>query len=581
MITGHCNAAWLYDERACEKAWNDWGNYWALYTEELLRRLGAGPRAISREQLPEVLSSLASLVLPASFSSPLSSGELELLERWVQAGGVLVVLATLGAESLCGVTPVGSIEQSGGPFSPTCLLEYTPRVREELGLDRRFLSPIIAPGRQVTPNTDAQLMGVLRDLRSGAELGAGLVLRRIGRGWTCYWAFDLAQAAWTAHQGRPVYVDRDGLGYLRTTCSMLLGDADWDLPHIDLMLFVLREVLRLSGQVFVEALPPVEGRPADCLLCWGGDEEGAKGTAAWASNWMAGRGLPYHVNVMPDAQGTFACTPQEADDIRARGHEVSLHLNLMDGRKHPSGFTQEDIGQQVESFVRHFGFVPNTVVFHWVRWYGWTEPAQWLAELGVRGDNSKHNVPAFKLNPTNTLGYAFGTSFPYHAWTDWHSGNCRLDFVFQPITAYECGYDRETDTTDFAALHQALRQARQWGLTTELFYHSVNLTWYPSCRRAVEEVQRWLAEEGVRAVHMGNDRLTNWWAAREGVEVVAERRDGGMVVTTDCSWPDGCTLRLPGSWQARDMQAVRGKDGRWTFLAVGRGHTTVAITPHL
>ncbi len=574
------SVAWVYDEDAHSAARGRWRNFWALYTEELLWRLGVKPLRVERSRLDDALRpELAALVIPAGIDGELTADELATLERWVSAGGTLVAFAAPGVERLFGGRVARELSQPGDEFSASAVIEYIGRGRQWTRLERTeaVRSPVISPLRVVEASA-AETLAFALPVDGGESLGPAVQLARLGRGLVCYLAFDLAQCAWATMQGRPVYFDRDGDGYMRVVDAIILGDFDLHFPHVDLTLYVVREVLGMAGVPLVDPLPPLDGRPADCLIYIGGDEEGAKGTANWASRWMARRGLPYHVNIMPDAEGNFACTPAEVEEIRARGHEVSLHFNMMDGFAHPSPYTEDDVRRQFEWFVSRFGFVPNTVVFHWVRWTGWAEPAQWLARLGIRGDNSRLHVPG--LNPTDRHGYAFGTSLPYRPWTDWHDGNRRLDFVFQPITAYEVGYRREDQSNDFTELELALEHAIRWRTALNLFYHSVHITWSPACRRAIEHVQQWLEERGVRAVLCGNDRLTDWWNAREQIEVAAETRadgeEGQMRVSVQCPWPDGCTVRVRQPWRPADeTNAVR--DGDWWLVACGEGKSVVVF----
>ncbi|MBC7287650.1 MAG: hypothetical protein H5T86_06305 [Armatimonadetes bacterium] len=571
--------AWVYDELAHEAARDDWRNFWSLYVEELLPRLGLlRPQRIQRSQLAAALSPrLSALIIPRGLSAPLTDEELAALERWVRAGGMAICLAAPGAEQLIGGEVQQQVEQPGDEFSASALIEYLGRGRRWACLEpgENVRSPVISPLRIVSAPTAETLAFAVPIGGEGPSLGPAISLARLGEGWVSYWAFDLAQCAWAAMQGRPVYFDRDGDGYLRTVDAIILGEFDLHYPHVDLLLYMLRGLLGLAGLSMIDVMPPLDGQPADCLIYIGGDEEAAKGTAAWASRWMSRRGLPYHVNILPDPQGNFACTAAEVEEIRGRGHEVSLHFNMMDGFTHPSPFSEEDVRRQVEWFRARFGFTPNTVVFHWVRWVGWAEPAVWMASCGIRGDNSRLHVPGPGLNPTNRLGYGFGTALPYRPWTDWHDGNRRLDIVYQPITAYEVGYNREDESNDYSEQNLALEHAVKWRTMLNLFYHSVLITWSPACRRAIEHAQQWLEERAVRAVLVGNDRLTDWWNAREQIEVASEGDRHSVSILVNCPWPDGCVLRVPCAWRA-DVEGVK-SDGDWLLVPCGQGKTVIAL----
>lgn len=594
--TLHLAVGWMYDEQAHEAARDEWRNFWSLYVEELLKRLGfLMPVQIHRADLarhlgpPELSLSgvLRALVIPRGVDGGLRDEEIAAIGEWVSAGGVAICFATPGAEKLAGGEIVAEVEQPGDEFSVTAVMEYVGRGRQWTGLtaEENVRSPVVSPLRVITA-PGAETLAILRRPDGGEAIGPGVSLARVGNGLVAYWAFDLAQCAWAVMQGRPVYFDRDGDGYMRTVDAIVIGDHDLGYPHVDLMGMILRELVGVAGVPLADPLPPLEGRPADCLVYIGGDEEGAKGTANWASRWMARRGLPYHVNIMPDAEGNFACSPAEVEEIRSRGHEVSLHFNFMDGFAHPSPFTEEDIRRQVGWFQDRFGFVPTTVVMHWVRWTGWAEPAQWMEGCGIRGDNSRLHVPG--LNPRDRYGYAFGTAMPYRAWTDWHDGNRRLRFVFQPITAYETGYWTDDETNDFTRLEQALGNARRWRTMVNLFYHSVNITWHPSCRRAIEHAARWLEERRVRALLCGNDWLTEWWFEREAVELVPwlREKDGLVEVIVHAPGPRGVVVWLPRGWQpapktADEQELVAAGElwGQWQLVALPHGVSHLWLRP--
>jgi hypothetical protein len=53
----------------------------------------------------------------------------------------------------------------------------------------------------------------------------------------------------------------------------------------------------------------------------------------------------------------------------------------------------------------------------------------------------------------NFLGFSFGTAFPFWFHDDWRGRNRRIDFLEQPVAAYECGYVGR-ERTDFPTVHK-------------------------------------------------------------------------------------------------------------------------------
>ncbi|MCD6350886.1 MAG: hypothetical protein J7M26_02095, partial [Armatimonadetes bacterium] len=215
-----CPVGWVFDEAACQRAWDDGRNFWSLYIEELLRRLGLTPQRVPRRELAANLAGHRSLVLPAGLADSLNPDELAALEGWVRAGGLLISFAAPGSEGLGGVALQGAAEQPDGDFSASATMTFTPPAQALLDLDHETPASVFSPVRYVTAEADLTILAELH-ARDGSALGPAISFRRLGEGWVCYWAFDLAQTAWVVQQGRPVYEDHVGDGYLRATDGII------------------------------------------------------------------------------------------------------------------------------------------------------------------------------------------------------------------------------------------------------------------------------------------------------------------------------------------------------------------------
>lgn len=568
-------------------------NYWHAYTTEICDQMGLTVARLKRRQLrPEALGEYTVLILPDLAGKYLTTAEKHALRTWVEAGGLLIGFATQGLGDLFGVTVEDELPQPDDPFSLVATLRY---------VDLALARPLLPPDEADTPLPVAAPVLLLRARGECRELArlvslAGrdlrrpaITLRAVGQGEALFFAFDLAHSVWAMHHGRPIVTDYDGDGYYRVSDAMILRPFPTDLPYADLLLFLLREVIGRRGQPFLYPLPPVPetGAIPDALFHWGGDDEGASGQQLPASDFLHELGLPYHLNLMPDAQGRFALSREEFAQFRANGHEPSLHFNFISGREHPYPFTRQDLQEQVNWYDAAFGEKPLATVFHWTLWHGWSEPAEWLAGLGILADNSRFHRYSPPLNPVNAVGFGFGTSYPYHFHSDWRKENERLRFLGLPITAYECGYTRDCEALQTGPLQRALDLAARWHLTMNLFYHSVCLTGFPQCRAAIRWGLEYLAQRGIVALHMGQDELTRWWLARSGSCVAeVERTEEGLECEVTTTWPGGCVLQL--RWESETAAAtVEGEvrpglirdesAGRWLYVSLPAGKKRVTI----
>jgi hypothetical protein len=566
-------------------------NYWPTYTAEICDQLGLKAVPWQRPDWLAELAQTAVLILPDLPADYLTAEEQVALREWVQAGGLLIGFATGGLDDLFGIEIEDSLPQAPDAFSLVAVLRF---VEPELA------RPLLPPAEVDTPvpvASPVQLLRAAEDCRevlrlvslTGEDLRRPAVtLREVGQGQALYCAFDVAHSVWAMHHGRPITGDRDGDGKLRMSDAMILQPFSTGLPYADLLVMVLRNVIARRGVPFLYALPPLpdSGAVPDALFHWGGDDEGAAGQQIPASDFMRELGLPYHFNIMPDATGKFALSQEEFARIKANGHEPSLHFNFIEGCKHPYAFTREDIHRQVGWYRQAFSETPVCSVFHWTTWTGWSEPAVWMAECGLLSDNSRIHQPSPPTNPINLVGFGFGTSYPFHFYHDWRENNQRIRFLGVPITAYEPGYWRDTEVLDTRPFQRAIDLACRWHLTMNMFFHPVCIYGFPQCREAIRWGLAALAEQGVVALHMGNDELTHWWLARSDTRLTAAEEGGVLHCEVECPWASGCVLQL--YWPAEGVTVtVDGEPaegllreewgGRWLYVAVPAGSHRVEL----
>ncbi len=365
-----------------------------------------------------------------------SVGAAKEIAAWVEAGGTLLGFATTGLDDLFGNTFHSETPQRDKGFAVTGLVKLrehalTTPVCSPFFVDKPL--PVFGPVRKVNSQTSEPLADLL-SVRSAETIFPAVTHRPLGQGHAFYFAFDVAQTMWVLHKGRPIDGDYDLDGYLRLSDAIALGDLPLDVPYADELLFLLQNMIHAAGVPLVHQLPPLDGKPADLVVFFGGDDEGlSDGSQVLASDFMKSRGLPYHINILPFPDGHFGLTVEEFEHIVANGHEPSIHYNFIEGFDHPTGFTQEDVQRQWDCYMQTFGREPVASVIHWCRWIGWAEPARWMMEAGGRADNSRIGVSSPPLNPVNNIGFAFGTALPNYYYDDWRGENRRIDFLAEPI----------------------------------------------------------------------------------------------------------------------------------------------------
>ncbi len=593
MATLKAAIYWDDDLRALANAAG--ANYWHVYTREICEQMGLCPVQLPRRDLnSEGLGELKVLILPDLSGKYLSVGEKSALRQWVHAGGLLIGLATEGLGDLFGIAVDGEIPQSDDCYSLSAALRFT---------DPNLARPLLPPGEEDAPipiAAPARLLRASADCRELARLVSlagrdlrrpAVTLRSVGKGQALYFAFHLAQSIWVMHHGRPILDDYDGDGKLRSSDAMILRPFPTSLPYADLLVMLLRNAIGHCGLPFIHALPPLPetGEVPDALFHWGGDDEALAGQQLPASEFMRELGLPYHINIMARPGEGFSLTKAEYEQLKANGHEPSLHFNFIDGVEHPYSFTRQDIQKQVDEYVASFGELPVCTVFHWTVWNLWSEPAEWMASCGLLGDNSHVHQPCPPSNPINIVGFGFGTSYPYHYYHDWRKENDRIRFLELPITAYECGYWQHTEELDLKPLHRAIDLARYWHLTMNMFYHPVLIYQFPQCREAIKAGLNYMRRLGLRPLHMGNDRLTRWWLARSESSILDAALDAdGRRMTVHSEWPEGMVVQAlvdsPRAQATVDGQprpmVVREEHGAcWLYVSVPQGTHEVRISP--
>lgn len=567
-------AGLLLDEE-CRIAANSVGlNYWWVYMIETLDRLGLTAAVLSTSDLTSQLADLSVLFIGAAEEARLSDAQIQMIDSWVKAGGVLVASGSSRLDSTMG-NQYAHLDPSAGEFAVSC--EFTLR---ETAFSQGIQTPLhpdspmiaIGPVRWVRPVFSTAI----------ADNGGDAVItaRGYGKGWAFYFGFNLGQTFWVIQQGRPVDQDYDGDGYLRSGDAMVIGGREPEVPYTDQILFLLRNMIAVRPHPLVHQLPAVGDLIPDMLLFYGGDDEAGSGIQVAAAEFMHSRGLPYHINALP-YNGGFGLTPAEMAYCESLGTELSIHYDFVYGYYPVGNFTKADVDYQTNLFINYFGKTPVSSVNHWTTWIGWHEPALWMMEAGLKGDNGRFCVQLTSSNPTNVIGHAFGTAFPYHFWTDHADGNRRLDFVEMPISGYELGY--QGDWRDPASVYRAVYLAQYYNYTFSFFYHPVYIAVYPACRDAIDTILDLADHYGLRALHTTPDNLALWWMDRSEISIANVQFSANRLEFDSCKPSAGdYVVRIPmGGYEAVDVpypHRVEERFGvKWLMIALQGGSTRVEL----
>lgn len=564
-------AGYTYDESLKRRVNAAGSNYWWAYIEEILERLGLCADRIGFESLSCRLSDCSLLFLGGGDSMPVADE----LARWVESGGVLIACNQDCLDDLCGNRFAEFVPQRGGEFSIGG--EFTLRQTE-------FSAGIHAPLHPDAPLLAASALRLVDPVDSLAVAESGghalVTARKVGAGWAFYIGFDIAQTFWVIQQGRPVDCDHDGDGYWRTADAIVTAEYEPEIAYTDELLLLLQNIVSVQPLPLVHRLPPLDDRIPDALFYYNGDDEGLVGDQLPAAHFMAEHGLPYHMNCMAKC-GRFGIGPDEIAELDRLGTELSVHYDFMDGFDHPGGFKRDDVARQTREFAEHFGRCPIASVNHWCRWTGWAEPAAWMSDAGVSADGSFIGVQFLSNNPTNNLGFLFGTSYPFHFWTDHTEGNRRLDFLELPCAAYEIGYSG--DNIDTAKLQLALNAAVHYQSAMVFFYHPIYIARYPACREAIVRLLAMIEERGLVIAHSAPDAVTRWWNARTDIRITDVETDS-MRVRFKASAPSGVVFiaSVPlGSRRSartdRPHQIVEKFGRRWLYAVIDGGESVVEI----
>ncbi len=562
--------AYVYDSDLRERANQNRENYWYEYIREINEQLGLRSVQISRQILKDSvrLNEISILFIGDLMTNNITEGVAENLDEYVKNGGVLIGFSTQGLDDIFGNRCDSICQQLDDDYTIAGYFDLLPDpltvgIHSELSPHQKLL--IFSDIRQIVPQ-ESQALSRLYDVNGMDTNYSAITQRNYGTGQAYYFAFNVPKTIWILHQGRPVTDDLDNDGKYRARELQVIGDNARDVLYADEILFLIQNMIGKKPQPFIYQIPPKRRRNTDseesedvnaipdALFYWGGDDESAKnGIQLRASEWMKEKGLPYHINVM-GINGEFGLTVEDAEKIRQNEHEISLHYNFVNYEDYPQPypFTEEDVKKQAEAFYQKFGFYQICSVNHSGCWIDWEKPAEWMLAYGGKADNSfipgLHPLPAPMTNAP-FVGFGFGTSYPFYFYADFEGKNARINFLEEPVTAYEIGHRGsigDKETIDFEQIHTTIDLTAKYHLLMNMFYHPVYISDYPLCQAAISEFLRYIEEQNIIAIHFGNDALWKWWDARSRSTIKDVMiTEIAIQFTSHCEYEDGMIIKVP------------------------------------
>lgn len=590
--------AYVQDARLAKEAHSTGRHYWDVYIAEMAAQLGleAAPLALADIENAHSLDHVDALILGKSAGTELSDEARRTVNAWVRDGGLLIGFAIPGLDEVFGIQTLSDHKRDledtviDGYFN----LLHHPLTHEVHPLlhDEEKL-PVLSEMALVTEQGSTRLARLFTHDHAYFTAHPAITWHTYGQGAAGYFAFDLAKTVWLLHQGRPLSLERVG----RTNHMSVLAGNSYKVPYADEMLHLLQNMLAQRIQPFIHQIPPDGDTVPQALLFWGGDCcAGDSEDFRRVSDWMKAQGLPYHFNLYSREGAPFNLTDDDARVLRENGHEISLHFSFSTNEN----LSPEGAARQVRLFESMYGFTPVCTVVHGLSWKGWVEPAKWLADLGIKADNTFAPVaPKYlQVGQSNgpSYGFGFGTSFPFFLYDDSRHGNARLDFVELPIVCYEIGHrgsippysDKSTRAAEEVRIPIDL--AVKYRRVMNMFYHPVYIADYPPCRAAIEEALRYVKHRGYRVLHMGADAAALWWRSRDRCRAVTTARDQNTIeCRCTCEYEDGMVVKFPvhdgeprqvtdaATSRALPSETCEEFGTRWLYVVLPRGETTVRI----
>lgn len=569
----------VIDDAATQRTQEAGADAWWIYVTEVLGHLRLPFRSLTPDEATSPPDDVAVMVFagtPAVDATAAAD-----LERWVRAGGALIVVGDPGPLApLVGVTAAGTVDDGQVTITDSPVWSSRPDIPlHAIGGVRLATREDVDVLAQWDPTEDA-----------GAQPAA--VLRKLGTGFAMTLGVDVWQSIVRIQQGYSVVADgkpaADGTapiddGILKCEDGMALSfERDRSMPPGE---------PELTGP-FEHTYPPPAAVPmfdqphADLwrsvfLQCvwWAAEQAGA--VVPWLGYWPAGVAAVAHMSHDSDgnvdehgraALDSFAeadvkvtwChvfpggySPATLAAITAAGHENALHYNAM-GDADLAEWGWPQIRAQY-AWARAVTGTEEIVSNknHYTRWEGGTEFYTWCERLGIQIDESRGP------SKQGSVGFLFGTahvSFPIADATD---GNRFFDVLNLPLHTQDLAW----------AGHESIRDVILDGAeavhgVAHFLFHGPHLHLRPPTRAACVA----LADEARRRgmPWWTSAQINDWERRRRGVTLSAAAGEGRWTVRAHASDPipaASVLLSLPGL--GTDSKPVL-RDGKGSARVVAR-----------
>jgi len=589
----------LFDSKLQEELNRQGRNYWDIYIEEILRLLGTRAEKIPPATISagNKLAKLGVLIVGRQTSEQLDGAGRAAIGEWVRDGGTLIGFGISNMDEVFGVSRKHLLAQEPDEYTVSGKFDLRPHaitheIHPSQFSEQRLL--IVSDIQQVVLGGAFELAR-LYDTNGNDLIFPVITWNRFGSGFAGYFAFDVAQTVWLLHQGRPIPLDVEQTRNYPRVYDLLsiIGDNSRKIPYADEICFLVQNMIAQKNIPFVHQVPPKEGKVADALLYWGGDEYvGPTELSLNSSDWLASKGIGYHINIQAE---NHPMTEEEFKHIVVdNGHEISEFYHK---QHEPSCRRVADEAmyvRQSNEFYERFGYRPIATVNGVCNWNGWADSARWMESAGSKADNSFSGINISLGHPRangSFFGFGSGTTFPFYFYDDAEHNNRQIDLMEQPIVCYEIGHrgsllDHETEASD--EVHLPVEMAIKYHMVMNMFYHPIYIARYPLCRKAIEEILATIERKGVRVINLGNDAVHHWWKTRADatVEIVSSECDS-VKFECNCNYADGMVVkmlthfnvrtvymdgRLPVEYEIRNEFA-----GHWLYVVVGKGKHMIEV----
>ncbi len=481
------------------------GAYSSLYMQEISSRLGVTATALEITKLADNAFAANDVIMVGA--EELTGEQATVLAAAKAKGALVIGFATRGADDVFGITVKGTLTQENvydaiGYFTACqCVL---PAKNE--GTTVPVMNDVLVVEGGKTQAT----------VQVGDQFVPGLVAGEN----TYYVTFDLPHTLLKIIQGKPTPQgpsDYFPVGRVPDKRS-LSYDYDSTNAAADLYVLMLEAMLWNRNVPMIHHLPAAkDGTPADVLFFYGGDDDNTSGELdERASEIMYAKGLPYHINMMPEGEhGGYTLDRAGMERITARGHEIALHYNMTG-----VPFTEESFKQQMGTYLEVYKDVPVSNVAHCLANVGYSEYARWQAAMGVKGDGGMSGTLNHEdINAFNIYDFGFGTAFPFYVYDDAEHKTQRINFCGIPLVYYEPRIGGQYGESD-AKLRLCAENAGYYGQPICLFSHPHYVGFwngYDSTMtlRAFDIIHNICAEKGWNVYDAGTDELCLWWMERD------------------------------------------------------------------